>query len=132
MKRKVSILALGDEGQSSLSREKGEGLGPRGWSRPGGVAWWSRVSMRAANIWGRGGGGCQGTTADGEESKSDRERDGAGGGKTLEIQQMEAKTWTAVLLLVLRSFMCRQAFLFRALSPSHKVGAYSCTLQSPG
>lgn len=49
----------------------------------------------------------------------------------VEIEQIEAKTWTTVLLLALRCFMCGQALLFRALSPSHRMGDQSCTLQSP-
>lgn len=54
------------------------------------------------------------------------------GKDVVEIEQIEAKTWTAVLLLALRCFMCGQAFLFRVLSPRHRMGDQSCTLQSLG
>ena len=87
--------------------------------------------MRAVNIWGWAGGGCQGVAGVGEESKGAESGMVLWGKYVVEIEQIEAKTWTTVLLLALRCFMCGQALLFRALSPSHRMGDQSCTLQSP-
>lgn len=94
MKRKFSVLEPGGERQSSLSREKGGGLGPRGWSRHGGVSWW-RGQQDSSEYLGVGWRGLP------------RGRRGWGGGKqkvaesgmvlwgrknVVEIEQIEAKT----------------------------------------